>query len=70
MDLIKEIKKLKKEIELLKKLDPPNIIKYYTSFRDNDNVYIFIEYINNGNLKTLMKKKENDYLNKKRFWII
>ena len=57
----KEIKKLKlvknkndenfiNEIEILKELDHPNIIKYYTSFFEKDKVYIWMELIEGVNL--------------------
>ena len=64
----KEIRSLKREIQVLKELDHPNIIKYYTSFTENDNVYIVMQYINNGNLKTLMKDEGKDYLDEKKIW--
>jgi serine/threonine protein kinase len=63
-----EIRSLKREIQVLKELDHPNIIKYYTSFTENDNVYIVMQYINNGNLKTLMKDEGKDYLDEKKIW--
>ena len=31
------------EIELLKKLDHPNIVKYYKSFREDEQLYIIME---------------------------
>ena len=56
-----EIKKLKlvknkndenfiNEIEILKELDHPNIIKYYTSFFEKEKVYILMELIEGVNL--------------------
>lgn len=39
------------EIKQLNKLNSPYIIKYYASFRDHDdNLYLIMEYMNNGNL--------------------
>ena len=58
----KEIKKLKmvknqkneenliNEIDILKDLDHPNIIRYYTSFFEKDKVYILMELIEGVNL--------------------
>jgi NIMA (never in mitosis gene a)-related kinase len=57
----KEIKRMKmlkhkneenyiNEIEILKELDHPNIIKYYTSFFEKDRVYILMELVEGVNL--------------------
>ena len=40
------------EIKQLNKINNPYIIEYYASFRDNyDNLYLIMEYMNNGNLE-------------------
>ena len=55
----------KKEVEILKKLDHPNIIKYMTSFIEDDWLYIIQEYAKNGDLQKVIKhQKEKE---KKRF---
>ena len=46
------------EIELLKKLDHPNIIKLFEYFIDEDNYYLITEYCNGGDLFDLIKKKQ------------
>ena len=55
------------EVELLKKLDHPNIVKYYKSFREDDKIYIIMEYFDNGSLKDYIRalNKKNKRNNKK-----
>ena len=38
------------EVQNLRKLNHPNIIKYYTSFFANQNLYIVMEYAEKGDL--------------------
>lgn len=45
-----EEKKLDKEIEILKKLDHPNILKIYEFYFDSKNYYIITEYCKGGEL--------------------
>lgn len=43
-DLTKqEIKSLQKEAEILEKVNHPNIIKFFESFIENENLYIVME---------------------------
>ena len=56
MDSPKLKKYLDREIAILKKLDHPNIVKFYEQFDDKDNYYIIIEYCNGGNLLENLKK--------------
>ena len=51
-------KKTIKEINLLKKLDHPNIVKYYDYFEDEENIYIIMEYLEGCTLKQYIKKNE------------
>ena len=51
-------KKTIKEINLLKKLDHPNIVKYYDYFEDEDHIYIIMEYLEGCTLKQYIKKNE------------
>lgn len=37
-----------REVQILKKLKHPNIIKYYNSFIEDDNLYIVMEYASRG----------------------
>ena len=48
------------EIELLKNLNHPNICKYYKSFREEDKLYIIMEYFDNGDLETYIKVLKNN----------
>ena len=34
----------------------PNVITYFASFNENNNVYIITEYINGGSLETMIKQ--------------
>ena len=54
------------EIKVWKDLDHPNIIKYYTSFIEKDNVYIVMELVEGMNLaEYLINLKEKVILIKK-----
>ena len=48
---------IQKEIKLLENLNHPHVITYFSSFSENNNVYIITEYLNGGNLEGLIKKK-------------
>ena len=49
----------KNEIEIIKKLDNPHIIKYYNSFRVDQKFYILMEYMNNGDIKGYIAAHQN-----------
>lgn len=52
------IKRIKREINLLKSLNHPNIVKFYDSFTDvASNIYIVTEYCNYGDLSRFTGKK-------------
>jgi len=44
------------EIDLLKNLNHPNIVKYKGFTKDKDNLFIILEYCENGSLQTILKK--------------
>ena len=48
------------EIEILKILEHPNIVKYYKSFTENNKIYIIMEYFDNGDLSGYIKALENN----------
>ena len=48
---------LKNEIKIQKKLHHPHIIQLYHFFEDSDNIYLVLEYAENGNLYDFLKKK-------------
>lgn len=49
---------LKHEIEVLKKLDHPNIVKYFDTYEDEGCIHIVMEYIPGENLMQLIKQKK------------
>lgn len=52
------IKRIQREIELLKVLNHPNIVKFYEAFSDiSGNIYIVTEYCNYGDLGCFIGKK-------------
>ena len=50
-----ELNTIMQEIQLLKNLQHPNIVKYIDSTRDTENLYIILEYCENGSLHTICK---------------
>ena len=62
--------KVQKEVKLLENLRHPHVITYFSSFRENSNFYIVIEYINGGSLEDLMKKakEKGSYIDEKKVW--
>ena len=61
---------IQKEIKLLENLDHPHVITYFSSFNENGNFYIIIEYINGGSLKDLIKiaKEKGKLIDEKKIW--
>lgn len=43
-----------KEIELLKGLDHPNIVRYMGSMVENNNVYVFLEFVSGGSIASII----------------
>ena len=50
--------KTEEEIELLKQLDHPNIVKLFEYFIDNDKYLLITEYCRGGDLFRVIKKKK------------
>jgi len=44
-----------REVSILRKVNHPNIIKYYSSFLEKENLYIIMEYAESGDLYSLIK---------------
>ena len=67
----KEINDLKKRIKSLENTNHQNLVKYYTSFEENNNLYLIMEYIPYGSINTLIKKnkEKNIYINEENIWI-
>lgn len=47
------------EVDILYKLDHPNVIKLYTHFEDEEFIYLVLEYADHGTLLDLMRKQVN-----------
>jgi calcium-dependent protein kinase len=58
---IKNKQKFEEEIEILRKLDHPNVMKLYEYFEDTKNVYLITELYNGGELYDLIVEKEYLY---------
>jgi len=41
---------LQQEVDILVKMDHPNIVKYYETYIDNKYIYLVMEYIDGGEL--------------------
>ena len=54
-----EEEKTDEEIELLRQLDHPNIVKIFEYFSDDDKYYLITEYCKGGDLFDLIMKKKN-----------
>ena len=52
-------KKTIKEINLLKNLDHPNIVKYYDYFEEEDCIYLMMEYLEGWTLKQYINNNQN-----------
>lgn len=52
-----ELKAILSEIEIIKTLDHPNIVKYYETYQNNEFLYIVMEYCPGGDLFDLITKK-------------
>ena len=55
-----KIKSCEKEAEILSKFNCDNIVKYYDSSKDDNNIYILMEYCNGDNLRSFINKNIND----------
>lgn len=58
----KMIKLIKREISNLQKLDSKHIVKLYDVSRTPNNLYMFLEYCMDGDLKEYLKKKKGNFL--------
>ena len=57
-----KIKFLQKEAEILSKFNCNNIVKYYDSSKDNDNIYILMEFCGGNNLRNFIDKNMNEHI--------
>ena len=49
---------LKREVKIQKKLDHPHICKLHHCFEDKDNVYLVLEYAENGSLFHYLQRRD------------
>ena len=54
-----EIELTKNEIEIIKTLKSPHIIRFYNSFEEKGKYYILMEFINNGDMKGYILAHQN-----------
>ena len=61
-----------REVSILKKVSHKNIIKYYSSFLEQEILYIIMEYAELGDLYSLIKhyKKHSKYFDENDLWKI
>jgi calcium-dependent protein kinase len=57
----KDFKEFRSEIEILKKLNHPNIVKFYNSGEWQGSLYFVIEWCPGGSLESLMLKKKGPF---------
>ena len=55
---IKDLELLKREIEVLKVCQHPNIIKFYDVFENQDSIYIVMEVLDGGDFFSFMHKRK------------
>ena len=68
-DLIKNISSFTAEVGVLSKIYHPNIISIYTQFTDDKNLYIILEYCDNGSGADIIKKKIPNPGSMVLFWL-
>ena len=68
----KQQKECYREVSILRKVSHPNIIKYYSSFLEKENLYIIMEYAEMGDLYSLIKhyKRHLKYFDEFDIWRI
>ncbi|CAG8641766.1 10256_t:CDS:2, partial [Acaulospora morrowiae] len=68
----KEKQQLVSEVNIVRELKHPNIVRYYDRYVDNENymIYIIMEYCEGGDLSSLIKKcrREGNYLPEDSIW--
>lgn len=45
-----------REVQLLRRLSNPHVIRYYNSFMEDESLYIIMEYAERGDLHKLIKQ--------------
>lgn len=57
---------VQRETSLMYKLNHPNIVKLFTHFEDDENIYLVMELATNGNLIERLNKQEKGYFPEKK----
>ena len=55
---INNIQKVKREAEILSKFNSDNIVKFYSTYMNKENFYIFMEYCDGKDLATLIRENK------------
>ena len=55
---MKDLELLKREIEVLKVCQHPNIIKFFDVFENQDSIYIVMEVLNGGDFFSFLHKRK------------
>ena len=50
---------IQEEVDILVKLDHPNIVKYYETYIDEKYIYLVMEYVGGGQLFDKIAEQEN-----------
>ena len=53
------VEAIREEVDILTKLDHPNIVKYYETYVDDKYIYLVMEYIGGGELFDKIATQEN-----------
>ncbi|KAL4502417.1 hypothetical protein ABPG72_012004 [Tetrahymena utriculariae] len=57
------------EGNLLKHLESPYVVKYYDMFLEQNDLYIVMEFCENGDLLQYIKKQKNQFINENKIWL-
>ena len=57
---------IQEEIEVLQKLDHPNIVRYYETYEDKKNIYIVMEYVGGGELFNFIVQQQNQVFSERK----
>lgn len=54
-----DLHNIRTEITIHRKIDHPNIIKFYDYIQEDQNVYLILDYAENGNLYSYMHRRKS-----------
>lgn len=63
--LKEHLEAIQEEVDILTKLDHPNIVKYYETYIDEKYIYLVMEYIGGGELFQKIAEQDNQVFNEK-----